>query len=99
MVITRLCTSHSTGPLTQGHVVQSFARQLHISIQMSYDRSSILNKSSPRTNHLPTRPRRYFVVELEGGRRVTVFHDLVVDAWYAQPYEAPRAGGKVVRAG
>jgi hypothetical protein len=36
--------------------------------------------------------RRYFVVELEGGRRVTVYHDLVRDAWYAQSYEAPRAG-------
>ena len=43
--------------------------------------------------------RRYFAVELEGGRRVTVFHDLVVDAWYAQPYEAPRVGGRVARAG
>ena len=36
--------------------------------------------------------RRYFNVELEGGRRVTVFHDLVRDLWYAQTYEGPRAG-------
>jgi hypothetical protein len=36
--------------------------------------------------------RRYFAIELEGGRRLTVFHDLVTDAWYAQPYEAPRLG-------
>ena len=36
--------------------------------------------------------RRYFVVELEGGRRITVFHDLLADAWYAQPYEAPKQG-------
>lgn len=34
--------------------------------------------------------RRYHVVELEGGRRVTIFHDLIRNAWYAQPYEAPR---------
>lgn len=34
--------------------------------------------------------RRYHVVELEGGRRITIFHDLIGDAWYAQPYEAPR---------
>jgi hypothetical protein len=35
--------------------------------------------------------RRYFVVELEGGRHVTLYHDLIADAWYAQPYEAPKA--------
>lgn len=34
--------------------------------------------------------RRYFLAELEGGRRVTVYHDLVRDAWYEQGYEAPR---------
>ena len=38
--------------------------------------------------------RRYFEVELEGGRRVTVYHDLITDAWYAQPYEGPRSAGK-----
>jgi hypothetical protein len=35
--------------------------------------------------------RRYFVVELESGRRVTIFHDLVRDLWYQQTYEAPKA--------
>lgn len=38
--------------------------------------------------------RRYFVAELEGGRRLTLYHDLVAkDAWYAQTYEGPRATG------
>jgi hypothetical protein len=41
--------------------------------------------------------RRYFVAELEGGRRVTVYHDLVRDTWYAQSYEAPRAGAALMR--
>lgn len=36
--------------------------------------------------------RRYFVAELQGGRRITLFHDLVGDLWYAQTYEAPREG-------
>ena len=35
--------------------------------------------------------RRYFAIELEGGAHVTVYHDLARDAWYVQPYEAPRA--------
>src|SRR5262249_30070420 len=35
--------------------------------------------------------RRYFAVELEGGGHVTIYHDLTRDAWYVQPYEAPRA--------
>lgn len=34
--------------------------------------------------------RRYFVVALEGGRRLTLYHDLAADLWYSQPYEAPR---------
>jgi hypothetical protein len=34
--------------------------------------------------------RRYFVAELQGGRHITVFHDLVADLWYAQTYESPR---------
>jgi len=34
--------------------------------------------------------RRYFAVELEGGRWLTLYHDLVSDAWYAQPYAAPQ---------
>ncbi len=36
--------------------------------------------------------RRYFVVELEGGRRLTVYHDLVGDAWYEQGYQEARPG-------
>ncbi len=36
--------------------------------------------------------RRYFSLELEGGRRITVYQDLVKDAWYTQAYESPRAG-------
>jgi hypothetical protein len=35
--------------------------------------------------------RRYFVVELDDGRRLTLYHDLIADAWYAQPYDGPRA--------
>lgn len=35
--------------------------------------------------------RRYYVVELEGGRSLTLYRDLVADAWYAQPYQAPRS--------
>lgn len=34
--------------------------------------------------------RRYFLVELQGGRRLTLYHDLVAGAWHAQPYEGPR---------
>ena len=41
--------------------------------------------------------RRYFVVELEGGRRVTIFHDLVRDLWYQQTYEAPKAAAPMGR--
>jgi hypothetical protein len=33
--------------------------------------------------------RRYFAVELEGGRRVTIFRDLLRNAWYAQAYDGP----------
>jgi hypothetical protein len=39
--------------------------------------------------------RRYFAVELEGGRRLTLYHDLVRDLWYVQPYEAPREGSSL----
>ena len=34
--------------------------------------------------------RRYFLVELEDGRRLTLYRDLVRDLWYAQPYDQPR---------
>jgi hypothetical protein len=43
--------------------------------------------------------RRYFAVELEGGRRVTLYHDLVRDLWYAQSYEAPRSGESLRKKG
>jgi len=33
--------------------------------------------------------RRYFLLELEGGHQLTVYHDMVADHWYAQPYEKP----------
>ena len=35
--------------------------------------------------------RHYFVVELDDGRRLTLYHDLIADSWYAQPYDGPRA--------
>lgn len=41
--------------------------------------------------------RRYFVAELESGRRLTLFCDLVTGTWYAQPYEGPRDGGSILR--
>lgn len=41
--------------------------------------------------------RRYFDLELEGGSRLTVYHDLIADAWYAQPYTAARPGSDVRR--
>jgi hypothetical protein len=43
--------------------------------------------------------RHYFTVEVEGGRRLTVFHDLVADTWFIQTYEAPvRGKNKLKRA-
>ncbi|MBI5947794.1 MAG: hypothetical protein HY875_06635 [Chloroflexi bacterium] len=41
--------------------------------------------------------RRYFAVELEGGRRVTLYHDLVADAWYAQPYAGPEESRQLTK--
>ena len=38
--------------------------------------------------------RRYFAVELESGRRLTLYHDLVADAWYAQEYASPKESAK-----
>ena len=35
--------------------------------------------------------RRYFTVEIEGGRRLTLYYDLLEDAWFAQPYIKPKA--------
>jgi hypothetical protein len=34
--------------------------------------------------------RRYFAIEMEGGRHLTVYHDLVTDAWFVQPYDGPK---------
>ena len=34
--------------------------------------------------------RRYFTVELENGRGMTLYHDLVGGGWFAQSYEGPR---------
>ena len=41
--------------------------------------------------------RRYFVVEFEGGRRLTVFCDLVRDTWYEQGYQEARSGVRTGR--
>jgi hypothetical protein len=41
--------------------------------------------------------RRYFAVELEGGRHLTLYHDLIGDAWYAQSYDGPRESIPVAR--
>ena len=35
--------------------------------------------------------RRYYVADLEGGRQLTLYYDLLEDAWFAQPYVKPRA--------
>lgn len=43
--------------------------------------------------------RRYFVVELDSGRRLTLFRDLIGDAWYTQPYEPAKERGVIRRAG
>lgn len=33
--------------------------------------------------------RRYFAVAMENGKRITLYHDLIRDLWYEQPYTAP----------
>ena len=38
--------------------------------------------------------RRYFIAELESGRRLTLYHDLINDAWYIQTYDGPRSIAK-----
>ena len=38
--------------------------------------------------------RRYFTIELQGGRRLTLYHDLVTDAWYEQAYAGPRGAAR-----
>jgi hypothetical protein len=34
--------------------------------------------------------RRYFAIELENGRKMTVYHDLIGDGWFAQSYTGAR---------
>ena len=34
--------------------------------------------------------RRYFLAELEGERQLTLYYDLLEDAWFAQPYTKPK---------
>ena len=43
--------------------------------------------------------RRYFVVELDSGRRLTLYRDLLRDSWFTQPYEPARERGQSHRAG
>jgi hypothetical protein len=38
--------------------------------------------------------RRYFLVELQGGRRLTLYQDLVTRDWFAQPYDGPRESAR-----
>ena len=42
--------------------------------------------------------RRYFAVELQNGRTLTVYHDLVGGGWFTQGYDGPRDGKSMVRA-
>lgn len=42
--------------------------------------------------------RRYFALELENGRRITVYHDLVGENWFAQGYDGPRKEKGLLRA-
>lgn len=43
--------------------------------------------------------RRYYVIELDTGRRLTLYRDLVRDLWYAQAYQPGRAGKRPAAAG
>jgi hypothetical protein len=38
--------------------------------------------------------RRYYLVELADGRRLTLYRDIRRDAWFAQPYDGPREMGR-----
>ncbi|MEO8540208.1 MAG: hypothetical protein ABI577_10750 [bacterium] len=42
--------------------------------------------------------RRYFAVELENGRHMTIYHDLVGGGWFAQGYDGPRKESSMLRA-
>jgi len=43
--------------------------------------------------------RRYFAVELENGRRTTLYHDLIGGGWFVQGYDGPRQGRTIVKGG
>jgi hypothetical protein len=43
--------------------------------------------------------RLYYDVELEGGRRMTVFRDLVAGGWFLQPYRPPAFSGGLSASG
>ncbi|MGD9932656.1 MAG: DUF6504 family protein [Dehalococcoidia bacterium] len=43
--------------------------------------------------------RRYFVVELDYGRRLTLYRDLLRDTWFTQPYEPAKERGGTRHAG
>ncbi len=42
--------------------------------------------------------RRYFALELENGRRITVYYDQVSGTWFAQGYDGPRKERSMLRA-
>ena len=35
--------------------------------------------------------RRYFAIQLESGRKLTVYHDLIGDGWFTQEYTGPKS--------
>ena len=41
--------------------------------------------------------RRYFAIELENGRRMTVYRDLVGGGWFVQGYDGPRSEKTMLR--
>lgn len=41
--------------------------------------------------------RRYFALELENGRRITLYHDLVSESWFAQGYDGPSQTKSMVK--
>jgi hypothetical protein len=41
--------------------------------------------------------RRYFAVELENGRGMSLYHDLVGGGWFAQGYDGPRPGNPLAK--
>jgi hypothetical protein len=41
--------------------------------------------------------RRYFAVEFENGRRLTVYHDLIGGGWFIQTYDGPQSAGTIIQ--